>query len=88
MEIYQLNNMSVQSLSKNGPFLALLDGKHTLELKLPIISRSRTNVHYLVFHLTIADTLVSVIIMPLEAAWRFTLQVMNLYTLIIHGMVL
>ena len=37
--------------------------------------RSRTNVHYLVFHLTIADTLVSFITMPLEAAWRFTLQV-------------
>ena len=32
--------------------------------------------HYLVFHLTIADFIVSGITMPLEAVWRFTLQVM------------
>ena len=31
--------------------------------------------HYLVFHLTIADMIVSGITMPLEAIWRFTLQV-------------
>lgn len=36
--------------------------------------RSRTNVHYLVFHLTIADFIVSGITMPLEAIWRFSLQ--------------
>ena len=31
--------------------------------------------HYLVFHLTIADFIVSGITMPLEAIWRFMLQV-------------
>ena len=41
-------------------------------------ARSRTNIHYLVFHLTIADTLVSFVTMPLEAAWRFTQQVANI----------
>ena len=40
-----------------------------------LIFRSRTNVHYLVFHLTVADSIVSFITMPLEAVWRFTLQV-------------
>ena len=39
-----------------------------------VIVRSRTNVHTLVFHLTIADCLVSFVTMPLEAAWRFTMQ--------------
>ena len=38
--------------------------------------RSRTNVHYLVFHLAIADFIVSVVTMPLEAIWRFTVQVL------------
>ena len=36
--------------------------------------RSRTNVHILVFHLTIADSLVSFVTMPLEAGWRWTMQ--------------
>ena len=38
------------------------------------ICRSRTNVHLLVFHLTIADSLVSFITMPLEAGWKLTMQ--------------
>ena len=37
--------------------------------------RSRTNVHYLVFHLTIADTITSFITMPMETLWRLTIQV-------------
>ena len=34
------------------------------------------------FHLTLADALVSFITMPMEAAWRFTMQVMlhNFYS--------
>ena len=36
--------------------------------------RTRTNVHYLVLHLTIADSIVCFIVLPLEAAWRFTIQ--------------
>ena len=36
--------------------------------------RSRTNVHFLVFHLTIADSIVCFITLPLEAAWRYTMQ--------------
>ena len=38
--------------------------------------RSRTNVHYLVFHLTLADTITSYITLPMEALWRLTIQVM------------
>ena len=37
-------------------------------------TRSRTNVHYLVFHLTIADTITCFITMPMETLWRLTLQ--------------
>ena len=39
-----------------------------------IYFRSRTNVHMLVFHLSLADSLVSFVTMPLEAAWRFTME--------------
>ena len=37
--------------------------------------RSRTNVHYLVVHLTLADLLVSLVVMPMEAGWKVTSQV-------------
>ena len=37
--------------------------------------RSRTNVHYLVFHLTIADTITCFITMPMETLWRLTIEV-------------
>ena len=30
--------------------------------------------HYLVLNLTIADSIVCFIVLPLEAAWRFTIQ--------------
>ena len=33
-----------------------------------------TNVHFLVFHLTIADSIVCFITLPLEAGWRYTVQ--------------
>ena len=36
---------------------------------------SRTNVHYLVFHLTLADTLISYVTMPMETAWRVAIEV-------------
>ena len=39
--------------------------------------RSRTNVHYLVFHLTIADTITSYITLPMETIWKYTLQVLT-----------
>ena len=32
--------------------------------------RSRTNVHYLVFHLTLADTITSYVTLPMETLWR------------------
>ena len=44
------------------------------EIGLKFSTFSRTNVHLLVFHLTIADSIVSFITMPLEAGWRFTMQ--------------
>ena len=37
--------------------------------------RSRTNVHYLVFHLTIADTITSYITIPMEGFWRLFIGV-------------
>ena len=37
--------------------------------------RSRTNVHYLVFHLTLADTITSYITIPMEAFWRLFVEV-------------
>ena len=37
--------------------------------------RSRTNVHYLVFHLTVADTITCFITMPMETAWRLFIEV-------------
>ena len=43
--------------------------------------RSRTNVHYLVFHLTIADTITCFITMPMETLWRLTLQVIVLHNI-------
>ena len=39
----------------------------------------RTNVHTLVFHLTVADSIVSFVTMPLEAAWRYTMQVIRAF---------
>ena len=38
--------------------------------------QSRTNVHYLVFHLTIADTIICFITMPMETIWRIIIEVM------------
>ena len=37
--------------------------------------QSRTNVHFLVFHLTIADTIISFITMPMEIIWRIIIEV-------------
>ena len=36
--------------------------------------RSRTNVHYLVFHLTIADSITCFLTMPMETLWKLTLE--------------
>ena len=32
--------------------------------------RSRTNVHYLVFHLTLAHAITSYVTLPMETLWR------------------
>ena len=37
--------------------------------------RNRTNVHYLVFHLTVADTITSFITLLMETVWRATIGV-------------
>ena len=37
--------------------------------------RSRTNVHFLVFHLTLADTITCFITMPMETLWRLFIEV-------------
>ena len=35
----------------------------------------RTNVHYLVFHLTLADAIVCFVTMPMETIWRYLEEV-------------
>ena len=39
------------------------------------IFRLRTNVHYLVFHLTVADTITCYITLPMETIWKATIGV-------------
>ena len=36
--------------------------------------KSRTNVHYLVFHLTVADSIICFITLPMETLWRLTIE--------------
>ena len=40
--------------------------------------QSRTNVHFLVFHLTLADAIVCFITMPMETIWRIVIEVFAL----------
>ena len=37
-------------------------------------AKSRTNVHYLVFHLTLADSVICFITLPMETLWRLTIE--------------
>ena len=37
--------------------------------------RVRTNVHYLIYHLTLADSITCFITLPMETIWRVTIQV-------------
>ena len=37
--------------------------------------RVRTNVHYLVYHLTIADAITCFVTLPMETIWRATIEV-------------
>ena len=37
----------------------------------------RTNVHYLVYHLTIADAITCFVTLPMETIWRATIEVSN-----------
>ena len=39
------------------------------------VLRKRTNVHFLVFHLTLADTITCFITLPMETVWRITVGV-------------
>ena len=43
---------------------------------------SRTNVHFLVFHLTLADVVICFITMPLETVWRVVVQVSRVISVI------
>ena len=38
-------------------------------------TKSRTNVHFLVFHLTLADAIICFIAMPMETLWRLFVEV-------------
>ena len=49
---------------KSLPFISTID-----------ISRVRTNVHYLVYHLTIADAITCFVTLPMETIWRATIEV-------------
>ena len=37
-------------------------------------AKSRTNVHYLVFHLTLADSVICFVTLPMETLWRLTIE--------------
>lgn len=37
-------------------------------------AKSRTNVHYLVFHLTLADSIICFVTLPMETLWRLTIE--------------
>ena len=37
-------------------------------------AKSRTNVDYLVFHLTLADSIICFITLPMETLWRLTIE--------------
>ena len=37
-------------------------------------SKSRTNVHYLVFHLSLADSVICFITLPMETLWRLSIE--------------
>ncbi len=37
-------------------------------------NNGRTNVHVMVLHLTIADLIVSYVVIPLEIGWRLSVQ--------------
>ena len=41
----------------------------------------RTNVHYLVFHLTLADAIVCFVTMPMETIWRYLEEVPSEHTI-------
>ncbi len=38
-------------------------------------NNGRTNVHMMVLHLTVADLIVSFVVIPLEIGWRLSVQV-------------
>ena len=52
-----------------------------------MIFRSRTNVHYIVFHLTLADTITCFITLPMETIWKICIGVrrMTLWRYLLTG---
>ena len=40
-------------------------------------NKGRTNVHKMVLHLTVADLIVSYVVIPLEIGWRLSVQVQS-----------
>ena len=55
------------------PFVRLIFKQLSVFLK--ICLRRRTNVHFLVFHLTLADVVTCFITLPMETVWRITVGV-------------
>ena len=55
------------------PFVRLIIQQFSVFLKK--VLRRRTNVHFLVFHLTLADVVTCFITLPMETAWRITVGV-------------
>ena len=49
---------------------------------------SRTNVHFLVFHLTLADAVISFITMPMETIWRVVIEVVKVLMVLVLMVVL
>ena len=60
-----------------GQWTQLMKKSITLRLGNCLILKGRTNVHKMVLSLTVADLIVSYIVIPLEIGWRISVQVNN-----------
>ena len=64
-----LTKAGKQSERSNGRYVDVLCKEGNF------LTREWTNVHYLVYHLSIADAIICFIILPMETVWRATMEV-------------
>ena len=78
MQFYAI--FSGKSLNDGGSSFKIHFNLETPYSKSKDILRKRTNVHFLVFHLTLADTITCFITLPMETIWRITVGVSDMAT--------